>query len=59
MDKKGELSEYLTSVEAAKVINVTQHHITLLCRRGELDCTKLGNRWVVKRESAYSYRGRK
>jgi excisionase family DNA binding protein len=51
MDNK----EYISSAEAAILINKSQSQMQFLCRTGKLDAVKLGNTWLIKKDSLLNY----
>ncbi|MCL1876044.1 MAG: helix-turn-helix domain-containing protein [Synergistaceae bacterium] len=48
-------SEYVTSAEAAILINKSQSQMQFLCRTGRIDAVKVGNTWLIKRDSILNY----
>lgn len=54
-----QLSDYITSAEAAKILDLTQRRIAQLCADGVLEGIKIARRWLVKREAVYSYQKNK
>jgi excisionase family DNA binding protein len=54
-----QLGGYITSAEAARILDLTQRRIAQLCNEGELDGVKLARRWFVKRDSVYAYKRRR
>ncbi|MCL2146783.1 MAG: helix-turn-helix domain-containing protein [Synergistaceae bacterium] len=47
--------EYVSSAEAAMLINKSQSQTQFLCRTGRLDAVKVGNTWIIKKESLLNY----
>ena len=47
--------EWITTNEAAEIIDVTIHHVSYLLRQGHIKGQKFGNFWMVNRESAIQY----
>ncbi len=50
-----ELSNYVTTRQAADILGVTQQHVALLIGRGKLQGTKLDYAWLVFRPSIEQY----
>jgi len=48
-------SEYVSSAEAAILINKSQSQLQFLCRTGRIDAVKVGNTWLIKRDSILNY----
>jgi excisionase family DNA binding protein len=47
---------YLTTDEAAAMIGgVSGDWVSILCKNGTLDCTKVGNTWLVTESSVKAY----
>tara|TARA_Y100000296_G_scaffold84898_1_gene119498 strand:+ start:1254 stop:2675 length:1422 start_codon:yes stop_codon:yes gene_type:complete len=49
------MSTEVTIKEAAKQLNISEQRIRTLCRNNELSARKIGNSWVINRESLQSY----
>ena len=49
------LSELITTLEASKILGLTQRRILQAINEGLLEAVKVGGRWLVKRESVYRY----
>ena len=54
-NEKMDNSEYVSSAEAAMMINKSQSQMQFLCRTGKLDAVKVGNTWLIKRDSILNY----
>jgi excisionase family DNA binding protein len=50
-----QLTDFVTSKEAARVLRVTQRRIRQLCAAGYLECALIAGRWLVKRSSLERY----
>jgi excisionase family DNA binding protein len=50
------MSDSITSVEAARLLGKTRQWVAELCRRGLLDCQRIGRDWVINRESVEQYK---
>ena len=48
-------AEYISSAEAALLINKSQSQMQFLCRTGKLDAVKIGKTWIIKKESIMNY----
>jgi hypothetical protein len=48
-------TEYISSAEAALLINKSQSQMQFLCRTGKLDAVKIGNTWIIKKDSLLNY----
>ena|GEM_PF-6724387 len=48
-------AEYVSSAEAAIIINKSQSQMQFLCRAGKLDAVKIGKTWIIKKESLLNY----
>jgi hypothetical protein len=53
-----QLSDYVTSAEAARVLRVTQRRIRQLCAMGALECRLVARRWLVRRSSVAGFVGK-
>lgn len=53
--KNPTIDDFITTQDAAKILNVTYRHVTVLLRDNVLDGRKLGTRWLVLRDSVYKY----
>ena len=49
------MKEYLTTAEAAEILNVDEGHVRRLCINGTLEADKFGKSWAVKRASVEAY----
>lgn len=47
--------ELVSANEASKILRVTRQWISQLCREGKLDCIKVGEQWVIQRQSVLDY----
>ena len=54
-EREGMLQDYITSAEAAKILDLTQRRIAQLCKSGELEGIKVARRWLVKRDAVYAH----
>lgn len=50
------MDDYLTTEDAATILDVDPHHVALLCRRGTLKGRRFGRAWQVSRSSVEQYR---
>ena len=50
-----DLSEYITPNEAGKIADLTGRRIRQLLAEGEIDGQNIAGRWLVKRDSLYTY----
>jgi hypothetical protein len=48
-------ANYVSSAEAALLINKSQSQMQFLCRTGKLDAVKIGNTWIIKKDSLLNY----
>ena len=53
--KRKELEEWVTVKEASRIMRMTDRWVRELINKGELEARKLGNMWLVSRESIYEY----
>ena len=51
-----DLDSVMTTAEAAKLLSVSQIHVTDLCRQGKLTGTKISGAWWVDKASLAEYR---
>jgi len=56
MTEGDKLSEYVSTNEAAKILQLTQRRVNQAIQEKRLDAVKVGGRWLVKRESLYRYK---
>ncbi|MBX2851782.1 MAG: helix-turn-helix domain-containing protein [Phycisphaeraceae bacterium] len=49
---------YLSTAEAADRLNVTQPHVALLIRKGDLKGTKVGRNWIIDERSIEAFERR-
>jgi excisionase family DNA binding protein len=45
------LEDYATVLEASEVLRVHPETVKRLCRRGQITANKLGNTWLINRET--------
>lgn len=50
--------DLINSQEAARMLGKTRQWVAELCRRGMLQCTRIGRDWVISRQSVLDYRDR-
>lgn len=48
-------AEWITTREAAEIMDIEYQSVALLCRQKKIVCEKFGDVWKVSRESAESY----
>lgn len=56
MTENDKLNEYVSTKDAAKILQVTQRRVLQAIEEKRLDAVKVGGRWLVKRESLYKYK---
>jgi hypothetical protein len=54
VSQQGE-TEWITTKEAAEIMEVEYQSVALLCRTGKIICQKFGDVWQVNRKSAEDY----
>jgi len=52
-------TEYVSSTEAARLLEYDTSHVRRLCSEGKLDAVKIGRNWLVKRSSIQAYKENK
>lgn len=50
------MNTLLNTEEAAKYLNVTPAHVSLLCRKGKIKCTRPGRDWFISLEELERYK---
>ena len=53
------LSDYISTKEAAVIAGINKSHVCRLCQYGKLKSQKIGNSWLILRESAMEYKPEK
>lgn len=49
----------ISPTQAAKLLNVTRQVVTKWCRQGKFKAWKVGNQWVIDRDSLEQYVAKK
>ncbi len=49
------LGDWMTPLEAAHLIGVTQHQVRHLARQGIIESKRFGRAWMINRASAVAY----
>ncbi|MDX1809700.1 MAG: DNA cytosine methyltransferase [Sulfurospirillaceae bacterium] len=50
------MENYITSKNASKELNVTEQYIRLLCRENKIHAEKVGNSWLIEKNSFLNYK---
>jgi branched-subunit amino acid aminotransferase/4-amino-4-deoxychorismate lyase len=45
------LEDWITPTQAADLLGITQRHVLNLCKRDELECRRIVDRWLVSPQS--------
>jgi excisionase family DNA binding protein len=54
-----EKSEFIGSIEASKILNVSRQWVARLCKQGGLEANLIGRDWVIERRSVAEYQARR
>jgi excisionase family DNA binding protein len=52
------MGDFLTTAEAAALMNLAQSRVVQLCARGLINASKFGHVWMIPRSSAARYKPR-
>lgn len=47
----GNLGLLIKTGEAAELMNVSEHHVRVMCERGEIQAVKVGRVWRINRDA--------
>lgn len=50
------MADVISSQEAAQLLGKTRQWVAELCRRGLIDCQRIGRDWIISRESVERYK---
>jgi len=50
------MNNYITSKDASIELNVTEQHVRTLCRDNKFNAEKVGNTWLIEKESFFNYK---
>jgi len=51
-----DLSEWITARQAALILGLTSRRVRQIIQEGKLIARKVGNLWLIKRDSVYNYK---
>lgn len=54
--KSRPMDNYITSKEASKELKITEQHIRTLCRDNKFLAEKIGNTWLIEKNSFFKYK---
>lgn len=54
-DNEQPVIEWITTVEAAAIMETTRANVTYLCRENKIRCEKFGRDWKVSKQDAEDY----
>ena len=49
------MDNHITTKSAASYLNVSPQRVRTLCRNGTLSASKIGQTWVIDKQSLYKY----
>jgi DNA (cytosine-5)-methyltransferase 1 len=52
------MKNYITSKDASLELNISEQHIRTLCRDDKFKAEKMGNTWIIEKESFYKYKNK-
>lgn len=55
----GKFTDYINTLEASKILGVSQRRVEQLCQEGKLDAIMVSRRWLIKRVSMNAYKASK
>ncbi|MGB5793943.1 DNA cytosine methyltransferase, partial [Poseidonibacter sp.] len=50
------MNNYITSKDASLELSLTEQHIRTLCRDNKFNAEKVGNTWLIEKESFFNYK---
>lgn len=53
------MSDFMSTREAARILDVTTRYVVMLLNDGRLKGTKLESQWVVNSQSVWDYKNKK
>lgn len=56
MSNEAKETEWITTQQAAEIMQIERHTVAEYCRRGTITCMKFGRDWMVARQEAEEFK---